>query len=136
MPQSTADRIGNLHRANAVRSTCPACGQFMLAPDTTIGELTIDRTHHRVTVGERQVKLTNNEYKLLSLLTSEPTRVFTCPEILRVALGWVHPEDVRTRTINTHASRLRRKLKTAGFGDAIVNVWGVGYCFWEREASA
>ena len=34
---------------------------------------------------------------------------------------------VRTRTLDTHASRLRVKLEAAGIGPAVVNVWGVGY---------
>jgi len=34
----------------------------------------------------------------------------------------------RTRTLDSHASRLRRKLREAGAGVALVeNVWGVGY---------
>jgi DNA-binding response OmpR family regulator len=32
----------------------------------------------------------------------------------------------RTRTLDSHASRLRRKLSAAG-GDFVRNVWGVGY---------
>jgi hypothetical protein len=32
----------------------------------------------------------------------------------------------RTRTLDSHASRLRRKLSAAG-GDYVRNVWGVGY---------
>jgi DNA-binding response OmpR family regulator len=37
-----------------------------------------------------------------------------------VALG-------RTRTLDSHASRLRRKLTVAGAEDCVLNVWGVGY---------
>jgi DNA-binding response OmpR family regulator len=32
----------------------------------------------------------------------------------------------RTRTLDSHASRLRRKL-SGPHGDFVVNVWGVGY---------
>ena len=33
----------------------------------------------------------------------------------------------RTRTLDSHASRLRRKLTQAGAADCVLNVWGVGY---------
>ena len=33
----------------------------------------------------------------------------------------------RTRTLDSHASRLRRKLALAGADDCVLNVWGVGY---------
>ena len=34
----------------------------------------------------------------------------------------------RTRTLDSHASRLRRKLREAGAGVPLVdNIWGVGY---------
>jgi DNA-binding response OmpR family regulator len=33
----------------------------------------------------------------------------------------------RTRTLDSHASRLRRKLAFDGAGPFVLNVWGVGY---------
>jgi DNA-binding response OmpR family regulator len=33
----------------------------------------------------------------------------------------------QTRTLDSHASRLRRKLAVAGAPDCVLNVWGVGY---------
>jgi len=33
----------------------------------------------------------------------------------------------RTRTLDSHASRLRRKLTANGYGPFVTNVWGVGY---------
>jgi DNA-binding response OmpR family regulator len=41
---------------------------------------------------------------------------------------WGYRVPGRTRTLDSHASRLRRKLRDAGAGTEIVdNVWGVGY---------
>jgi DNA-binding response OmpR family regulator len=50
--------------------------------------------------------------------------VFTKEELLREV--WGFRSQGRTRTLDSHASRLRRKLSAAG-GDFVRNVWGVGY---------
>ena len=51
--------------------------------------------------------------------------MFTKEELLREV--WGFRALGRTRTLESHASRLRRKL-CLGDGDRfVVNVWGVGY---------
>lgn len=90
------------------------------------GELVVDRRTRRVTVGREAVALAGREFELLVRLASEPARVFTKEELLRDV--WGFRSIGRTRTIDSHASRLRRKLNSAnGGGDYVVNVWGVGY---------
>ena len=72
------------------------------------------------------MSLAGREYELLVKLATEPARVFTKEELLRDV--WGFRSLGRTRTIDSHASRLRRKLNAAnGGGDYVVNVWGVGY---------
>ncbi len=97
------------------------------APDRLeAGPLVVDRRTRRVTVGGEPVVLAGREYELLLKLASEPARVFTKEELLREV--WGYRSLGRTRTIDSHASRLRRKLNAAdGGGDYVVNVWGVGY---------
>ena len=60
------------------------------------------------------MKLANKEFALLRALASEPRRVFTKDELLRDVWGF-RPEG-RTRTLDSHASRLRRKLDPEGRG--------------------
>ncbi|MEA2151556.1 MAG: two-component system, OmpR family, phosphate regulon response regulator PhoB, partial [Solirubrobacteraceae bacterium] len=73
--------------------------------------------------GDR-VPLSQKEFALLRTLVSDPTRVFTKEELLRSIWGFRSLGS--TRTLDSHACRLRHKL--AGRGDRfIVNVWGVGY---------
>jgi DNA-binding response OmpR family regulator len=91
-----------------------------------VGELIVDPVTREVRVGERRVELANKEFALLRALASEPTRVFTKQELLRDV--WGFKSLGRTRTLDSHASRLRRKLEEGGDGARFVlNVWGVGY---------
>ena len=89
-----------------------------------IGDLSIDVSQRRVEVDGAEVTLANKEYELLLMLASNPRRVFTKAELLREV--WGYRTTSRTRTLDSHASRLRRKLDPKG-ARFIVNCWGVGY---------
>ena len=89
-----------------------------------VGELEVDPSRREVRVGGRLVKLANKEYELLLALAGEPTRVFTKQELLRDV--WGFRSEGRTRTLDSHASRLRRKLDPE-HGRFVLNSWGVGY---------
>ena len=89
-----------------------------------VGDLHLDPVTREVRVAGRRVELANKEFVLLRTLASEPTRVFSKQELLRDV--WGFKSLGKTRTLDSHASRLRRKLDPEG-GRFIVNVWGVGY---------
>lgn len=91
---------------------------------TCIGDLVIDPVRHRVTVGNRRVPLSKKEFALLRTLAINPTRVFTKEELLDSV--WAYKGNSKTRTLDSHASRLRRKLDPDQ-GRFIVNCWGIGY---------
>jgi DNA-binding response OmpR family regulator len=90
-----------------------------------VGSITVDRATRRVTVGGRPVVLAGREFELLCKLASDPVRVFTKEQLLREV--WGFRSSARTRTVDSHASRLRRKLGAAGVGECVINIWGVGY---------
>jgi DNA-binding response OmpR family regulator len=90
-----------------------------------VGGLTIDRRARQARVGDSLLKLSSREYELAAKLASDPHRVFTKAELLRDV--WSVPNGIRTRTVDSHASRLRRKLEAAGLERVVINVWGVGY---------
>jgi len=94
-----------------------------------IGDLFIDPARREVRVGARRVSLANKEFTLLRTLAAEPTRVFTKDELLRDV--WGFRSLGRTRTLDSHASRLRRKLDPESCR-YVVNVWGVGYRLVDR----
>jgi len=89
-----------------------------------VGELSVDPVRRRVLVGDRSVQLANKEFELLRKLASEPERVFTKQDLLQDV--WGFRSMGRTRTLDSHASRLRRKLDPE-HGRYVQNIWGVGY---------
>jgi DNA-binding response OmpR family regulator len=89
-----------------------------------IGPLTIDPAAHTVTLHDKRLELRNLEYELLLHLGRAPRRVFTKHELLKTV--WGYRSTGTTRTLDSHASRLRRKLTVAG-EHWIINVRGVGY---------
>jgi DNA-binding response OmpR family regulator len=90
------------------------------------GDLQIDPASREVRIGEQAVDLSAKEFALLHALAMDPLRVFTKEELLRDV--WGYKSMGSTRTLDSHASRLRRKLSPSSAGRRwIVNVWGVGY---------
>ncbi len=92
---------------------------------TVAGDLVIDRRTRRVAVRDTYVTLSAKEFELLAKLAVEPHRVFSKEELLREV--WGYRAMGRTRTLESHASRLRRRLRVAEDDRFVVNVWGVGY---------
>jgi DNA-binding response OmpR family regulator len=89
-----------------------------------VGPLEIDPLARRVELEGDSIHLSKKEFALLRALAEEPTRVFTREELLRGV--WGYQALGATRTLDSHASRLRHKLRRGGHG-FVVNVWGVGY---------
>ena len=89
-----------------------------------VGSLELDPMSRQVWVRGDPVPLSKKEYALLRALAGDPTRVFTREELLRGV--WGFRAMGATRTLDSHAFRLRQKLNRAG-DRFVVNVWGVGY---------
>jgi DNA-binding response OmpR family regulator len=89
-----------------------------------IGPLELDPLARQVWLRGEELKLSKKEFALLRALAGDPTRVFTREELLRGV--WGFRSMGMTRTLDSHASRLRKKLAQDG-DKFIVNVWGVGY---------
>jgi DNA-binding response OmpR family regulator len=103
-----------LRRTNAPRHAC-----------LTVRDLEIDLASRVVTVRGEPVQLSAKEYELLVALAEDPERVFKKEELLRNV--WGFRSLGRTRTLDSHASRLRRKLNRSPETAYVLNVWGVGY---------
>jgi DNA-binding response OmpR family regulator len=107
-------------RIRAVLRRCPPRSELI-----DLGELVVDRRARRVLVCGREIDVSQKEYALLVKLASDPDRVFTREQLLRDV--WGYPGVSATRTVESHASRLRVKLAAVGLEAWVVNVWGVGY---------
>lgn len=97
-----------------------------------LGNLFIDQAGHSAFVladdGTRiPLPLTLTEYRLLAFMIRKPRRCMTRQELIENCL----PEsDALDRVIDSHLSKLRRKLSDAGCGQLIETVRGVGYRLW------
>jgi DNA-binding response OmpR family regulator len=89
-----------------------------------IGSLELDPLSRQVWVKGEPVSLSKKEFALLRALAGEPTKVFSREELLRGVWGFMAMGQ--TRTLDSHAFRLRQKLNRSG-DKFVINVWGVGY---------
>lgn len=87
--------------------------------------LTLDPVTRLVRVDGEPVHLSTMEFELLQRLVDQPTRVYSKAELLRDV--WGYQSLGRTRTVDAHACRLRRKLGSTSARKWVVNVRGVGY---------
>lgn len=94
-----------------------------------IGPVEIDTTAHIVRTDRGEVALTLTEFRLLTHMARTPTRVFSRSELLDACLPGSEALD---RTVDSHISKLRRKLDQAGAPDMPEGVRGVGYRLWSR----
>lgn len=93
------------------------------------GALELDRLSHSawLHLGEARhaLALTVTEFRLLLVLAQSPRRVFSRAELVEACL----PEgDTQERTIDSHMSKLRKKIEQLGLDGVPAGVRGVGYC--------
>lgn len=93
-----------------------------------VGPLLIDPQTHSVHVEgdgySHELLLTLTEFKLLHCMALAPTRIFSRSELMHQCL----PEsEALERTVDSHVSKLRRKLDDVGVANMPASVRGVGY---------
>jgi two-component system, OmpR family, response regulator RegX3 len=95
-------------------------------PVLKIGAYELDSEQQRVRVDGSAVELTQKEFDLAWYLFSNPGKLFSRNHLLDKI--WGLSADVDTRTVDTHVSRLRRKLAlTEANGWKLESVYGYGY---------
>jgi two-component system phosphate regulon response regulator PhoB len=95
-----------------------------------IGGLVLDKSGHRVMVGDAQVVLGPTEYRMLEFFMAHPDRVYSREQLLdRIWGGNVYVEE---RTIDVHIRRLRKALEDHSMDQLVQTVRGAGYRFSAR----
>jgi DNA-binding response OmpR family regulator len=103
-------------------------GQTQRAPRANIltwDNLEMDLSQHLFKIGEKTVSLTNTEYQFLQLLMENPKRVFSRNQILE-AIGSLKGEG-SDHIVDSHASRIRTKIRKNGGPEVIAVVRSVGF---------
>jgi len=92
------------------------------------GKLAIDLAARRVRSGSEELRLTPMEYAMLLYLLQRPGEVVPRERLLAEVWGYSHAGCLRT--VDTHVTRVRKKLAAAGAdADMLRTVFGVGYAF-------
>jgi len=103
-------------------------GQTQRAPRANIltwGALSMDLSQHSFMIAEKLVQLTNTEYQFLQLLMENPQRVFSRNQILE-AIGVM--KGIGTdHIVDSHASRIRTKIRENGGPEVIAVIRSVGF---------
>lgn len=94
-------------------------------PAIDVAGLRLDPVRHSLTVGDKEVKLTPTEFRLLAALAARPGDTLRRPEL--VATGWPAGAVVHDNTIDVYIARIRRKLRDAGSKSVVTTRHGVGY---------
>jgi DNA-binding response OmpR family regulator len=89
------------------------------------GPLRVSPAMRLATLDGTTLDLTPKEYELLALFAAHPGRAFSRDYLLEHI--WGYDYDGFDRTVDTHVTRLRKKL--GPLGEKIVTVWGIGYRF-------
>lgn len=97
-----------------------------------IEDLVIDAVAHKVSRNDRDINLTPTEFELLSLMASQPGRVFTRLQLLEATQGLAY--EGYERTIDAHIKNLRSKLEIDPQKPVYIEtVFGIGYRFHNSE---
>lgn len=92
------------------------------------GRLTIDMDAYQAQIeqdgGPVQLSLTLTEFRLLAHLARTPSKAFSRGELVDACLPG---SDALDRTIDSHLSKLRKKLEQAGGEGLLVSIRGIGY---------
>ena len=126
-PYSIVELLARV-RAQLRRMRAAAVGQILNYEDIILNAET-----HKVSRGEKTIRLGPTEFRLMSTFMEKPGRVWSRDQLLdRV---WGRDIYVDTRTVDVHIGRLRKALCQYGGKDPVRTVRGVGYALGSQLVS-
>lgn len=106
----------------------------VLSDNLLFGPYEIHLDSREISVAGNKVELTPKDFELAVYLFKNPNRLMSREHLLDKI--WGIQADIDTRTVDTHISRLRRKLDIFPKNDCeIVTVYGYGYRLQHSETS-
>jgi len=123
---------------SAFRHTRTVSGDLRFANEGKIivGRLTIDFNKYRVYVDEVDVKLTQNEFRMLALLAQYAGKVLTYRQIIRELWG-PNADAEDNQTLRVNMTNIRRKIEDdAGQPKYLFTENGIGYRMVSQEEAA
>lgn len=108
-------------------------GESQRAPRKTLltwENLSLDLAEHLFRIGEKEILLTNSEYRFLQLLMENPQRVFPKEQVL-IAVASLRQAAIGS--VESYAQQLRTKIKRNGGPDVIDVVRSVGFRLASQE---
>src|SRR6266581_5054158 len=88
--------------------------------------LSLDFAQQAITLDAERMSLTRKEYDLLALLVQHAGEIIPREALLMQV--WGYGAEIRTRTLDVHVRRLRKKL--GGYADQYIEtIFGIGYRF-------
>lgn len=90
-----------------------------------LGRWELDPAARTFAVDGEPLRLTRTEFDILAAMMREPGRVFTRRALFELAVG--EEALAEERTISTHVSNLRAKLRASGTDAYLQTVWGIGF---------
>lgn len=116
-------RIKAIMRRSSKQNEVSDKSRFIEADD-----MKLDCEGRRVYIEEKEINLTAKEFEVLELLVSNPNKVYSRENLLRIVWGADYPGDVRT--VDVHIRRLREKIEKKPSDPKYVHTkWGVGYYY-------
>ena len=116
-------RIKAIMRRSSKAENTPGMSQYIEASD-----MKLDCEGRRVYIEDVEINLTAKEFEVLELLVTNPNKVYSRENLLKLVWGADYPGDVRT--VDVHIRRLREKIEKKPSDPKYVHTkWGVGYYY-------
>ena len=133
-PFGTVEMMARVRTAMRHTHTANERSSIALKGIYRVGALTIDYTRRRVFVGEQEVHLTPNEFRIVALLGKHAGQVLTYKHLLTEL--WGPGVGADNKVIRVHMANIRRKIEpNPDEPKYIVTEVGIGYRMLDDETA-